>query len=115
MITKNKSLFAELGLLLITVIWGSAFVVVKNAAGTVPVNYIIAIRFGIATILLLIVFFPRLKKMNLRTVQSGAVLGTLLYLAYYFQTIGVKYTTAGNNAFLTAILCCSRSFFILVY
>lgn len=103
MITKNKSLFAELGLLLITVIWGSAFVVVKNAAGTVPVNYIIAIRFGIATILLLIVFFPRLKKMNLRTVQSGAVLGTLLYLAYYFQTIGVKYTTAGNNAFLTAI------------
>lgn len=101
--TKNKSVWAELGLLFITVIWGSAFVVVKNATDSVPVNYIIAIRFGIASILLLVFFFPRMKKIDFRAVKSGLILGALLYLAYFLQTLGVKYTTAGNNAFLTAI------------
>lgn len=100
--SKNKAL-AELGLLFITVIWGSAFVVVKNATDSVPVNYIIAIRFGIASVLLLVFFFPRIRRMDLRAVKSGLILGVLLYLAYFLQTLGVKYTTAGNNAFLTAI------------
>ncbi|NLJ31803.1 MAG: DMT family transporter [Clostridiales bacterium] len=101
--TKNKSILAELGLLFITIIWGSAFVVVKNATDSVPVNYIIAVRFGIACLLLLIFFFPRIKKIDLRAVKSGAILGSILYLAYFLQTVGVKYTTAGNNAFLTAV------------
>lgn len=101
--TKNKSVLAELGLLFITVIWGSAFVVVKNATDSVPVNYIIAIRFGLASILLLAFFFSRMKKIDFRAVKSGLILGTLLYLAYFLQTLGVKYTTAGNNAFLTAV------------
>lgn len=101
--TKNQSIVAELGLLLITVIWGSAFVVVKNATASVPVNYIIAIRFGIASLLLLVFFFPRIRKIDLRSIKAGAILGVLLYLAYFLQTVGIKYTTAGNNAFLTAI------------
>ncbi len=100
---KNKSLAAELGLLSITVIWGSAFVVVKNTTASVPTSYMIAIRFALASILMLIIFFKRIKKMDLRTVKNGAILAVLLYAAYYVQTVGVEYTTAGNNAFLTAI------------
>lgn len=100
---KNKSLASELGLLFITIIWGSAFVVVKNTTALVPTSYIIAIRFGLAAILMLIFFFPRIKKLDFHSVKHGAILAVLLYVAYYVQTIGVKYTTAGNNAFLTAI------------
>jgi Permeases of the drug/metabolite transporter (DMT) superfamily len=101
--TKNRSLVSELGLLFITVIWGSAFVVVKNTTASVPSGYIIAIRFGIAALLMPVFFFNRIKKINLSSIKSGAILGMLLYVAYYLQTVGIKYTTAGNNAFLTAV------------
>ena len=100
---KNKPMAAELGLIFVTIIWGSAFVVVKNTTALIPTSYIIAIRFGIAAILLLIFFFPRIKKIDYDSIKSGAILAILLYVAYYLQTIGVKYTTAGNNAFLTAV------------
>jgi len=100
---KNKPLAAELGLIFVTIIWGGAFVVVKNTTASVPTSYIIAIRFGIAAILMLVFFFPRIRKMDLQSVKSGAILAVLLYVAYYLQTVGIKFTTAGNNAFLTAI------------
>jgi len=100
---KNKALAADLGLVFVTIIWGSAFVVVKNATGTVPPSYIIAIRFAIAVLLMCIFFFKRLRKIDRNCMKSGAILGVVLYIAYYLQTIGVKYTTAGNNAFLTAV------------
>ncbi|MBW7573743.1 DMT family transporter [Caproiciproducens faecalis] len=100
---KNPALSADLGLVFVTIIWGSAFVVVKNATSTVPASYIIAIRFAIAVFLMSIFFFKRLRKIDAHCIKSGAILGVLLFVSYYLQTIGVKYTTAGNNAFLTAI------------
>ena len=100
---KNKSLAADLGLLFITIIWGSAFVVVKNAVNTVPASYMIAIRFGIAAVLMCVFFYKKIQKIDFACIKSGAILGVLLFIAYYLQTIGVKYTTVGNNAFLTAV------------
>lgn len=101
--TKNNTLLAEMGLTVTTLIWGLAFVVVKNTTAAVPTNYIIAIRFSIAAVLMLVLFFPRIKKLDMHSVKSGAILAVILYVSYFFQTLGVKYTTAGNNAFLTAI------------
>lgn len=100
---KNKPVLAELGLLLITIIWGSAFVVVKNATAAVPVSYMIAIRFGLAAVLMLVFFFPQIRRINLASVKAGTALAALMYVSYYLQTVGVKFTTAGNNAFLTSV------------
>ncbi len=100
---KNKSSAADLGLVFVTIIWGSGFVVVKNATSEIPASYIIAIRFGIAAILMCVFFYKRIQKINLAYIKSGAILGVLLFISYYLQTIGVKYTTVGNNAFLTAV------------
>ncbi len=99
----KKSRLAELGLLLTAIIWGSAFVVVKNTTDAVPTNYILATRFLLAAVLLAAIFWKSLKKLNKSYVKSGAILGVLVYLSFYLQTVGIQYTTAGNNAFLTAI------------
>lgn len=100
---KNKAMAADLGLVLTTVIWGSGFVAVKNAVDTVPPSYMIAMRFGIAVSLMCVIFFNRLKKIDWDCVKSGIILGVLMFIGYYLQTIGIQYTTAGNNAFLTAV------------
>jgi drug/metabolite transporter (DMT)-like permease len=99
---KNKSLLADFGLVFVTIIWGSGFVVVKNTTDSISPCYIIAIRFALAAVLMSIIFFKKLKNINKSYIKSGLLLGTLLFFAFYFQTIGVQYTTAGNNAFLTA-------------
>ena len=85
------------------IIWGSAFVVVKNTTETLPVNYIICVRFLIAAFLIGTIFWKHLKKLNKTYWKNGIILGLFLYISFYLQTLGVKYTTAGKNAFLTAI------------
>ena len=100
---KTVSLLSGAGLLLAACIWGFAFVVVKNSLDFIGPVYMIAFRFSAATIALGIIFAPRLKKISKAYWKNGAVLGTFLFLAYAFQTIGCGYTTAGKNAFLTTI------------
>ena len=45
----------------------------------------------------------KLRHLAKKELLAGLVLGALMYFAYITQTIGLKYTTAGKNAFLTAV------------
>jgi drug/metabolite transporter (DMT)-like permease len=101
--TRTQGLLSGAGLILITLVWGGGFVVVKDSVNTVPPIYMIAVRFTIASVLLAAVFWKNLTRMNSVTLRRGALLGVFLFLSYAFQTIGVIYTTAGKNAFLTTI------------
>ncbi len=104
MMKSNKaSIIAGFGLLLAAFIWGVAFVVVKTALDVIPPMYMLAFRFTIAAISLLIVFHKRIKKISGDLIINGMILGILLFMGYMLQTIGCKYTTAGKNAFLTTI------------
>lgn len=100
---KEKKIIASLGLLVAALIWGFAFVIVKDSLDFIPPVYMLAFRFTIASIGLGFVFFKRLQKINLNNVKSSIVLGILLYVSYLLQTIGCLYTTAGKNAFITTI------------
>ena len=96
-------MFSGLGLLCAACIWGFAFVIVKDSLDCVPAIYMLAFRFTIASLALALVYAKRLFAFNFSYLKYGAVLGLYLFLAYSFQTVGCVYTTAGKNAFLTAI------------
>ena len=100
--SKRKSIYADLSLLLVAIIWGSGFVVTKNALDHVTPYYLLAFRFTIATILLGIIFFKRLRKSNFKDIKSGIVIGLFLFGGFATQTVGLNYTTAGKQAFITA-------------
>ncbi len=102
---KNISLYAKLALLTATIIWGTSFVIIKDAVDLISPNYLMAVRFTGACILLSAIFYRRLKGINLRKLSQGGLIGVFLYLAYLFQTYGIMYTTPGKNAFLTAFYC----------
>lgn len=92
-------------ILLATLVWGSSFFVMKNTLDHVPVFFLLAIRFTIAALILFVIFFRNWKSVDRWYVRSGAVMGTLLFLAYTVQTFGLEQTSSGNNAFLTAVYC----------
>ncbi len=84
-------------------IWGSSFFIMKNTVDVVPPDYLLAIRFSVAAILLALVFIKRLlAHLTLEYVLRGALLGLFLFGGYWFQTVGITDTTPGKNAFLTA-------------
>ena len=90
-------------ILLATLIWGSSFVIVKDVTNELAVLWLLAIRFLAASILLALIFIKKRKLFFKKEyIICGACFGCALFIAYYFQTIGVTDTTPGKNAFLSA-------------
>jgi len=102
-LSKKNSLYADLSLLFVAIIWGSGFVASKNALNTMPPHYINAIRFAIPFILLCIIFWRKVKTINLADLKAGGIIGIFLFLGFATQTVGLQYTTASKQAFLTGV------------
>lgn len=100
----NKRTRAELFLLLITLIWGSTFVVTKFVLLDAGPFLYTTIRFVIATLIFGVVFFRRLRTIGKESFVKGAILGSLLFIGFATQTIGLMYTTASKSAFITGML-----------
>lgn len=92
---------AEVILLLITVLWGFTFPVMKISIAQMPPLLFLAYRFGAASLLMLLLFRSRVVKKE--TFLEGAVLGVTLFFGHGFQIVGLKYTTPPNSAFITSL------------
>ena len=101
----KKQRIGFLATLMTTLIWGSSFVIMKNTLDALPVMYLLAFRFTVASVLMGIFSIKQIKAMNKKTLRGGVVMGIFLFLAYTFQTYGLDNTTPGRNAFLTAVYC----------
>lgn len=95
---------ADLGLVLIALIWGSTFVLVKRALDDVSTVLFLALRFSLAAVALWFTFrgrgshYPRSRKTEW---QGGLIVGICLFAGYLFQTAGLKYTTPAKAGFIT--------------
>lgn len=90
---------AEALLVLVTFIWGSTFVIVKEALNDASPLAFLALRFTLAGVLLfaLLASWP----FDPRAIVPGLVQGVLLFGGYVFQTWGLLYTTPSKAAFIT--------------
>ena len=102
---KKLNIISKIMLFAATLIWGSSFFILKNTLDEIPVFFLLGFRFIVSAVLLLIIFIKRFKVFNRRYLLTGAVTGIALGLAYITQTVGLKYTTPGVNAFLTSTYC----------
>jgi drug/metabolite transporter (DMT)-like permease len=102
--SRMKNL-GRLSLFSAALLWGVSFVVMKNVLESIPVLYVLAIRFCCAAIILLPACAGKLKKLDRTYLTGGALMGAALIIAYVFQTYGLRLTTPGKNAFLTSTYC----------
>ncbi|HZW99833.1 MAG TPA: DMT family transporter [Trueperaceae bacterium] len=84
-------------LVLITIVWGSTFVVVKDALATISAPLLLAGRFTLAALALSWVGFDR------RAIKPALWLGLLGFVGFATQTVGLGITSASNAAFITGL------------
>lgn len=99
---NKKVLYADIALLIVAIVWGSGFVVTKNALAHLTPMYLVFYRFLIAAILLGVVMHKRLLKAEKKDIKAGIIIGIFLFGGFAFQTVGLQYTEAGRQAFITA-------------
>ncbi len=104
--SQNRSYkyLGEGALLLMTVLWGGTFVIVKESLSDISSLLFVAFRFGIAAVVLLLIFFAAKKRFDQKSILPGMFLGFFLFLGFFTQTIGLKYTTATKSGFITGSL-----------
>ncbi len=82
-----------------TFIWGSTFVVVKDALADASPVWFIALRFAIAAVLLFLLMAR--SGVARSAILPGIILGVFLFGGFFLQTWGLKDTTPSKCAFIT--------------
>ena len=102
----KKTTLAKLALFLTAALWGSTFTIGKIAAEVFSASFIIALRFLLASLVLLIAAFPLRKQLDKKYFKDGFWLGLTLFASYLLQVQGLTLDTSpGKSAFLCTTYC----------
>jgi len=97
---KKKTIYVDLILLVVAFLWGTTFVGGKYALNYFTPLYIIAIRFIIAFLMMVIAFRKDVMALTKKDIKGGVVVGAMLFIAFATQLVALQYTEAGKQAFL---------------
>ena len=96
-----KKRYGKIALFLTAMFWGTTFAIGKLATEAFSPSFIIALRFSVAVIALVIVSFPLWKLVNKQYLIDGTKMGIPLFLSYILQVAGLALDTSpGKSAFL---------------
>ncbi|ADO74337.1 DMT family transporter [Stigmatella aurantiaca] len=98
---RRAHLRADGALALLTVFWGTTFLVVKDALGHADPFSFLVLRFGLGAVVLSAVAGRRL--FSRETLRRGALLSLVLFSGYLFQTVGLTRTSPARSAFITGL------------
>ncbi|HEX3705245.1 MAG TPA: DMT family transporter [Mycobacteriales bacterium] len=99
----SKPATATVLLVAVTAVWGSTFVVVKDAVARMPVMDFLAWRFTIAALAMAAVRPRAVLLLDGTGRQRGVLLGLALGTGYIAQTAGLQHTRASISGFITGL------------
>ena len=85
-----------------TALWGATFVIIRDSVARIDPVALVCNRFGVATLLLVIVLVARRQRPDADAWCGGVLGGLFAAGGFLFQAIGLQTTTAGTSAFLTS-------------
>ena len=108
----KKKRYAKLALFITAMLWGSTFAIGKIATEVFSASFVIALRFTVASIALIIVAAPLYKQLNKQYWIDGIWMGLALFISYILQVEGLAADTSpGESAFLCTTYCVLVPFF----
>ena len=103
----HTSRLAFIILFSVAFIWGAEFVLVDLAVTKVSTNLFNALRFALASLALLPLYFIKKEVIERgilgRLLLAGFSLGFLLFVGFYAQTEGMRFTSVANAGFITGL------------
>src|SRR5690348_11976069 len=112
---SSAPLFATVALLAVTACWGSTFFLIKDLLHHVPVLDFLAVRFAIASAVLIVLSPKALLRLSAASRRRAVVLGLLYGLAQILQTAGLAHTPASVSGFITGMyVVCTPLFAALI-
>jgi len=94
---------ADLALLLLTLLWGTTFSLVKEALEGASVGAFLSLRFGVASLVLGAIWAIRRERVGEGFLRHGAFLGLAMLSGFWLQTLGLRYTTPARSGFITGL------------
>ena len=101
--TRGGTRAALVCLVAVTAVWGSTFVVVKDAIERMPVLDFLAFRFVAATAVMAAIRPRALVRLDGTGRRHGVLLGLALGAGYVGQTFGLQHTSAAVSGFITGM------------
>jgi drug/metabolite transporter (DMT)-like permease len=103
-VSERRTEVVALGaLVLVCAIWGSTFVVVKDAVERMPVMDFLAWRFAIAALVMAALRPRAVAALSPVARRRGVLLGLALAAGYVAQTFGLERTPATVSGFITGL------------
>jgi drug/metabolite transporter (DMT)-like permease len=85
-------------LLVVTLIWGTSYPILKGAISNLSPSTILATRFAVAAL----PFTPYLRFLNLALLRDGVFLGLIIFSTLTLQTVALETTSANHGAFIAS-------------
>ncbi len=101
--SRRTTALATLGLLALTAVWGSTFVLIKDVIGRMPVADFLAVRFAIAALTMLALFARPVFRMGRQQLLRGLLLGVVYGAGQLLQTWGLALIAPSVSGFVTGM------------
>ncbi len=93
----------EIALVLVTMLWGSTFLIIHIAMQHSGPLFFVGVRFTVAGLVSMLLFRKHMAGLTRREGGAGVAIGCALFLGYYLQTYGLQTITSSQSAFITAL------------
>lgn len=93
----------EIALVLVTMLWGSTFLIIHIAMQHSGPLFFVGVRFTLAGVGSMLLFRRHMAGLTRRETGAGVAIGCALFLGYYLQTYGLRTITSSQSAFITAL------------
>jgi drug/metabolite transporter (DMT)-like permease len=94
---------SELALVVVTMIWGSTFLVIHNVLAVSGPLFFVGSRYACAAVLTMLLSLRILRGLTRRELVAGVAIGLSLFAGYSLQTYGLQTISSSKSAFITAL------------
>ena len=101
--SRRITALATFGLLAMTAVWGSTFVLIKDVIARMPVADFLAVRFVIAALVMLLLFARPVLRLGRRQITRGLLLGVVYGVGQLLQTWGLSLIAPSVSGFATGM------------
>ncbi len=99
----NQKLLYLFLLIIVVFFWGVTFPIMKLSLVYISPGMLLAFRFLLSAAMMVPLIHKNKKLFERKNMIVGLIAGILLFIAYYFQTVGLKYTTASQSGLITGL------------